>query len=146
MKIAKFTEAFSVAPQLTGQDLEAVAAAGFRLLINNCPDGEAPDQPTSAELSAAARRLGLEYRHVPVVPGQISDEQVTAIRKVLAEGQGPALAFCRSGTRSATLWALASAGPMSPDDILKTAADAGYDLSALRGRIAEAASRQASEK
>ncbi|RDI56755.1 TIGR01244 family sulfur transferase [Microvirga subterranea] len=145
MKIAKLTDGFSVAPQLSVRDVEAASAAGFRLLINNRPDGEAPDQPTSAELSAAARRLGLDYRHVPVVPGQISDEQVAAIRKALAEGQGPALAFCRSGTRSATLWALASADTMPPEEILRTAGDAGYDLSALRGRISEAASRHAGE-
>ncbi len=142
MKIAKLTDGFSVAPQLTEQDLEAVAAAGFRLLINNRPDSEAQDQPTSAELSAAARRHGLDYRHVPVVPGQISDEQVAAFKEALADGQGPALAFCRSGTRSATLWALASADAMPPEEILKTARDAGYDLSALRGRISEAANRQ----
>src|SRR5690349_13154303 len=116
MKTAKLTDGFSVAPQLSVKDVEAASAAGFRILINNRPDGEAPDQPTSAELSAAASRLALDYRHVPVVRGQISDEQVAALRKALAEGQGPALAFCRSGTRSATLWALASAGPMSPDD------------------------------
>lgn len=141
MKIAKLSDAISVAPQLTPEDLEAAAAAGFRMLINNRPDGEAPDQPGSAELSAIAERLGLDYRHIPVVPGQITDEQVADFQAALKEGKGPALAFCRTGTRSTTLWALAATDTMPPDDILRKAADAGYDLSALRPRI-EAAGRQ----
>jgi sulfide:quinone oxidoreductase len=146
MKVAKLTPDLSVAPQLTEKDLEEAAAAGFRSIINNRPDGEAPDQPRNEELAAAARRLGLEYRHIPVVPGQRPTDQVEMLRTYLSEAKGPTLAFCRTGTRSTTLWALASAHDLAPDVILNTAAVAGYNLEALRPQLEAAAQGGAASK
>lgn len=114
-------------------------APTFRTIINNRPDGEEPGQPTSAEIEAEARRLGLDYIHLPVVPGKIIDDQVRKFSEVIAHHEGPILAFCRTGTRSATLWALSQSGKRTPDDILKTAAGAGYDLSSLAQRLGEKA-------
>jgi sulfide:quinone oxidoreductase len=142
MRTARLTPALSVAPQLSEVDMEQAAAAGFRTIINNRPDGEAPDQPPSESLAAAASRLGLQYRHIPVVAGEISPEQIDAFRNALAEAAGPALAFCRSGTRSTTLWALSEAGRLAPDEILKTANDAGYGLEHLRPRLEELRKRR----
>ncbi|WP_262027386.1 TIGR01244 family sulfur transferase [Microvirga sp. Mcv34] len=143
MPFAKLTDNLSVAPQLRLDDLEQAAAAGFRSIINNRPDGEASDQPSSETLAAAAQRLGLAYRHIPVVPGQLSPEQVAAFKEALTAAAGPTLAFCRTGTRSTSLWALASAPHLSPDEILRIAAAAGYNLEALRPQI-EAAARNRS--
>jgi uncharacterized protein (TIGR01244 family) len=140
MKIAKLTDNLSVAPQLMPEDLEAVAEAGFKAIINNRPDGEAPDQPRGEDLAATAQRLGLAYRHIPVVSGQLSPSQVQAFKDAVTTTEGPALAFCRTGTRSTTLWALASTRHLAPDAILSIAAGAGYNLEALRPQI-EAASR-----
>lgn len=141
MPFTKLTDNPSVAPQLSPEDLREAAAAGFRSIINNRPDGEAPDQPSSDTLAAAAHRLGLAYRHIPVVPGQLSPDHVEAFREALMSTTGPTLSFCRTGTRSTTLWALASARHLAPDEILRIAADAGYNLEALRPQI-EAASRE----
>ena len=77
----------------------------------------------------------MNARHIPVVPGAISDEQVAQFKAALAELPGPVVAFCRSGARAASLWALSNAGLRSADDIISTAAEAGYDLSALRERL-----------
>ncbi|MGO4525835.1 TIGR01244 family sulfur transferase [Microvirga sp. 2MCAF35] len=140
MPFAKLTDNLSVAPQLSPEDLQKAAAAGFRSIINNRPDGEAPDQPLSDTLAATAQRLGLAYRHIPVVPGQLSPEQVEGFKEALTAADGPTLAFCRTGTRSTSLWALASARHLAPDVILRAAAAAGYNLEALRPQI-EAASR-----
>jgi sulfide:quinone oxidoreductase len=107
MKIAKLTPFLAVSPQIAEADLGALAAQGFRAVINNRPDGEAEDQPESAALAAAAGRVGLEYRHVPVVSGKITDDDVAAFARALDAVKGPVLAFCRTGTRSTTLWALA---------------------------------------
>jgi len=145
MKVTKLTPNISVAHQLTEQDLEAAAAAGFKTIINNRPDGEAPDQPRSEALSAAADRLGLAYRHIPVVPGQLSDEQVEAFRTFLNDAQKPALAFCRTGTRSATLWALAASDRLSANEILQTTSEAGYDFEALRPQLESAAAKRSSD-
>ena len=135
MKIAKITPFLSVSPQIAEVDLGTLAAQGFRAVINNRPDGEAEDQPASATLAAAAERVGLDYRHVPAVSGKITDDDVAAFAEALDEVKGPVLAFCRTGTRSTTLWALAEARHLDPAVILTTAADAGYDLAALKPRL-----------
>ena len=135
MKVTKLTPNISVAHQLTAQDLEQAAAAGFKTIINNRPDGEAPDQPRSDELAAAAQHLGLAYHHIPAVSGQITSEQVEAFRTALGGAAKPALAFCRTGKRSTTLWALAASDRLSANEILQTTAEAGYDLEALRPQL-----------
>lgn len=139
MKAVRLTPNLSVAPQLTEQDLEEAAAAGFKTVINNRPNGEAPDQPRGEDLAAAAKRLGLTYKHIPVVPGQLSNDQVQAFRAAVTEAEKPALAFCRTGTRSTTLWALAASDRLSPNEILQTASEAGYNLEALRPQLEAAA-------
>jgi uncharacterized protein (TIGR01244 family) len=88
MKIAKLTPFLAVSPQIAEADLGALAAQGFRAVINNRPDGEAEDQPESAALAAAAGRVGLEYRQVPVVSGRITDDDVAAFAQALDEVKG----------------------------------------------------------
>jgi len=111
-----------------------VAGLAVRILVNNRPDGEEPGQPSSAEMESAARAAGLDYRHIPIAGG-FSEADVEAMAEAL--DQGPALAFCRSGTRSTWLWALARASRgADPEALAAAAAAAGYDLSPLRGALA----------
>ena len=138
MSIARLSPQFWVSPQVGPEELARIAASGVRAIVNNRPDGEAPDQPASLDLEAEAKRLGLAYTHIPIVPGQIDALQVRALERFLAETEGPVLAFCRTGTRSASLWALAQAGHCRPDELLAAAAGAGYDLSSLRPRLEQA--------
>ena len=99
-----------VAPQLTPAAMADVAAAGFRSVVNNRPDFEhGPDQPTSAQIEAAARAAGLEYRHLPVDGGYQSPEEIAAFAQLLQTLPRPLLAFCRSGARSTRLIAAAGA-------------------------------------
>ncbi|WP_457089884.1 TIGR01244 family sulfur transferase [Microvirga sp. P5_D2] len=144
MKVTKLTPNISVAHQLTEQDFEQAAAAGFKTIINNRPDGEAPDQPRSDELAAAAKRLGLAYQPIPAVSGQISNNQVEAFRTALGGAAKPALAFCRTGTRSTTLWALAASDRLSASEILKTISEAGYNLEALRPQLEATSNKRSS--
>ena len=104
MEYQRQTDRLATAPQVRPEDLREIAASGFVGLINNRPDGEAPDQPSSLELEAEARRIGLAYWHVPVVPGEMTDEDVRAFAAALREAGGPVLAFCRTGNRSAALF------------------------------------------
>jgi uncharacterized protein (TIGR01244 family) len=98
------------------------------MIVNNRPDEEEPGQPSAAELEAAARAAGLDYRHVPVGSG-FSASQVEAMTEALEAAQGAVLAFCRSGTRSTLLWALArSQQGDAADELTRKAAAAGYDL------------------
>jgi len=114
-------------------------APDFGTIINNRPDAEEPGQPSSAEIEAEARRLGLDYVHLPVVPGKITDADAERFGEAIARRKGPILAFCRTGTRSATLWALSQSGRRTADEILKTADAAGYDLGAIAPRLEEKA-------
>ena len=118
-----------VAPQIQPDDVAAAAAAGVRTIVNNRPDGEEPLQPASHEIADAARRAGLGYVHIPV-QGSFSEAQVNRMAEALEDG--PVLAFCRSGTRSTYLWALARASRgADADALIRQAAAAGYDLRPL---------------
>jgi uncharacterized protein (TIGR01244 family) len=100
-----------VAPQLTPEAMAEAAAMGFKSVVNNRPDFEhGPDQPTSAQIEAAARAAGLEYRHLPVDGGYQSPEEIAAFAALLQELPRPLLAFCRSGARSTRLFMAAAAG------------------------------------
>ena len=129
--IRRVTDEFAVAPQLQPGDLGGVAAQGFRLVVNNRPDAEAPGQPTSAVMAAAAAEAGMSYLHIPVV-GDARPDQVEAMSRAVKAAEGPILAFCRSGTRSITVWARgqASGGDRPRDELIRLGHDAGYDLSA----------------
>ena len=122
-----------VAGQITPSDVAEAAAQGVTMIVNNRPDDEEPGQPTGAEIEAAAEAAGLEYRFIPVAGG-ISIDRIAAMAEALGDAEGPVLAFCRSGTRSAFLWALARAGMGDEAEALVgKAAAAGYDLAPIRG-------------
>lgn len=135
MNIKTLAPDISVSSQLTPQDVGLAAAQGFRSIIINRPDGESDDQPGHQVIAEAAERHGLKVIYLPIVPGQLTDSDVTMFATALRELPAPALAFCRTGTRSATLWALAQAGHLSVEAILRTTSVAGYDLAALRPRL-----------
>lgn len=120
------------APQIALSDVAEAAARGYRAVISNRPDGEEPGQPTAEEIRAAAEAAGLPFRHIPMRPGVLNAADVEAMREALDDLPGPILGFCRSGTRTAYLWALASAGLRPGDEIVEAGAAAGYDLSPLR--------------
>ena len=130
----RVTDDFTTAPQIAVADVAEARRQGFTTIINNRPDGEAPGQPASAEIEAAAKAAGLAYAHIPVVGGP-TPAQVEAVRKVVEAADGPVLAFCRSGTRSIITWALgqASSGAMSRAELTQLARHAGYDLSGVLG-------------
>jgi uncharacterized protein (TIGR01244 family) len=101
----------SVAPQLDPAAMALAARAGFKSVVNNRPDFEGgPDQPTSAQMEAAARAAGLQYRYLPVNGGYQSPEEIAAFARLLEELPRPLLAFCRSGARSTRLFMTASGG------------------------------------
>ena len=137
MPFKPLTPNLFVCPQPDDAEIAQAAAEGFRAVIDNRPDGEEPNQISSAQMQALAAAHGMGFAHVPVVPGQIGNEDVARMADALARLDGPVLAYCRTGTRSATLWALTQAGALPADQIIATAADAGYDLTALRPRLSQ---------
>lgn len=108
LPIRPIADAICVAPQLTPEAMAEAARAGFKSVINNRPDFEhGPDQPTSAQMQAAAEAAGLQYRHLPVAGGYQSPEEAAALAALLRELPQPLLMFCRSGARSTRLYQMA---------------------------------------
>ncbi|HSV04079.1 MAG TPA: TIGR01244 family sulfur transferase [Phenylobacterium sp.] len=130
----RVTDQISVSPQIAPDDVARAAAQGFRTIINNRPDGEAPDQPSGHQIEQAAREAGLAYFHIPVRGGP-TPEQVETTERVVSEADKPVLAFCRSGNRSILTWALAEthAGARDRQELIALGRQAGYDLSAALG-------------
>ena len=137
MQTKKITSAVSVAEQISAADVGEIAAQGFRSIICNRPDGEAGDQPTFAEIEAAAKASGILATYQPVISGKVMDEDAVAFGKLVEELPNPVLAYCRTGTRCATLWSLSQASKgASLSDVLSATKSAGYDMSGVVRRIA----------
>ena len=137
MDVKRINDHVSVSPQISPADFPALKALGFTAVINNRPDGESPDQPSSATMQAAAEQAGLSYHFIPLGRDGVSPQLVDAETEALEGSAGPVLAFCRSGTRSTTLWALSQAGKMPAHEIVAAAAHAGYDISHLLGHLSQ---------
>jgi len=137
LEIKRIDGHVSVSGQIRPEDIPALKAAGFTTIVNNRPDGEAPDQPTSAEVEAAAKAAGLDYVAIPLGREGVSSDMVEKTREVLEGSTGPVFAFCRSGTRSTTLWALSQAGSEDAESIIGKAQNAGYDMSHLAGHLSQ---------
>lgn len=125
----RVNDRLSVSPQITPQEVAEAKAMGFVAIVNNRPDGEAPDQPAGAEIEAAAKAAGLAYVHIPV-RGMPTREQVGETHAAIEGAGGPVLAFCRSGTRCINTWSIGErlAG-RDRDELVRIGAAAGYDLS-----------------
>ena len=136
MDIKRISETISVSPQIDASDLEAIRAAGFRSVICNRPDSEGADQPTHEEIATAAREAGLAFVYQPVTSGKVTDADAEAFGEAMRTLPGPVLAYCRSGTRSATLWSLAEAANRPMPEILAATKAAGYDMNGVARRIA----------
>ena len=129
----KIDDSISVYGQIRPEDVATAATQGFTTIVNNRPEEEEHGQPAGGAIKAAAKEAGLAYVAIPITHAVFSIPQVDAMRKAMAEATGPVLAFCRSGTRSTLLWALASAAEGSDaDEIAHKAAAAGYDVSPVR--------------
>lgn len=129
-------DTISVAGQVTPADVAEAAAQGFTFIINNRPEEEQPGQPDGADIEAAATAAGLGYAAIPITHAGFSMPQVEAMRAALDAAPGKVLAFCRSGTRSTLIWALARATMGDTPDLLAAKAEAaGYDLSPIRAPL-----------
>ncbi|MCC6829662.1 MAG: TIGR01244 family phosphatase [Novosphingobium sp.] len=132
----KLSETVFASPQIGLAEIATAAAQGIALIINNRPEGESDDQTPGAAIEQAARAAGLGYIAIPITHAGFSEPQVKAMAEALGAADGPVLAYCRSGTRSTLLWALAEASRgASPDELAAKAAQAGYDITPVRALV-----------
>jgi sulfide:quinone oxidoreductase len=142
-KIVFLSPHFAVAGQLEAEDFAEAARLGFKVIINNRPDGEEEHQLPNHAAADQARRLALSYHHIP--SGKLdlfSDQVVDASEAAFAAADGPVLAYCRSGTRCAIIWAAVSARSLPVDEVLATLLSAGFDFDFLRDDLEEQAGRR----
>jgi uncharacterized protein (TIGR01244 family) len=137
LELKRINEKVTVSPQISPEDVAAIKAAGFVAIINNRPDGEAPDQAPSAVIEKAAHDAGLAYHYIPLGREGVSSQMVEETKSALEGSAGPVFCYCRSGTRSTTLWALSQAGKQPAAEIISAAANAGYDMSHLAGHLSQ---------
>lgn len=135
MDIHPVDAGFAVAAQMQPEELAALAGQGFAAVICTRPDGEEPGQPPLDAMREAAQGAGLAFHHIPVAGGQFPAADIAAFAAVRRGTQGKVLGYCRTGTRAVTLDALANIRGLSAADRIANAKAAGYDLSALAGRM-----------
>lgn len=141
MDLRRITADYAVAPQIDPSDMALLAAEGFTTVICNRPDDEVAPELQMAAMRAAATAAGLRFVDNPVVNGGLTIEMVEGQARAIEEAKGQVFAYCRSGTRSTIVWALSQAGNLPTDDMISAAAQAGYDLTGMRGQIEALAAR-----
>ncbi len=135
MDLRPITPEYAVAPQIFPEDIAAIAAAGYKSVMCNRPDGEEFGQPDFHAISEAAEAAGLDVRWVPIVNGMLRPDDVDAFKSALDELPQPLLAYCRTGTRCTMMWTMAMHGHVPDADLLKLTTEAGYDMRGLIGQM-----------
>lgn len=134
----------SATAQVSEEDVKTAAQEGYTVLISNRPDGEEDGQPAADTVRKWARENGLDFRHIPVSGSDITMEKISGYHDAFEGADGKALAFCKTGKRSAALWALSRAREgADADTLIKTASGAGYDLSNIRPFLEQLSGHQA---
>ena len=102
MTITKIADGYAVSPQISHEEVERIAAAGFRSLVCNRPDSEDGAVPR-AMIRQIAEARGLRFHYIPV-EGNVSRDHVDQMARVLRRAPRPVLAYCRSGSRATELF------------------------------------------
>lgn len=139
MNLGKIEDNFFVSTQLLHDHIKTLSEQGFKAIINNRPDGERGFYPSNAEMAKLAAEHGMDYHFIPVNPMAMTMEPVVNFANAMAETEGPVVAYCASGRRSAMIWALANAGKKPTEEILSACAAQGHDLSQMRPMLMQMA-------
>jgi len=137
MNAANLTETIAVAGQINPAQVAEIAQAGFKVLVNNRPDGEEPGQPDSAQIAAAAAKAGLEYHHFPVTAMDFPGPDADRMAALFNDETSPVFAFCRSGTRCTNLW-VTTRSPQERQAAVQRAQSLGFDLGMAARALATA--------
>ncbi|MBK0329132.1 TIGR01244 family phosphatase [Rhodobacteraceae bacterium F11138] len=132
MEMRPLSPRYSVSPQISAEDISAIAQAGISLVVCNRPDQEVPPSHQSKAIADAVRAAGMRFEFLPLTHQTMTPENVALQHELIEDAEGPVLAYCASGTRSSVVWALGEAKTRSPDEILADTAAAGYQLDGLR--------------
>jgi uncharacterized protein (TIGR01244 family) len=122
----------TAAGALTRDHIEALAAAGTKVIINNRPDSEDPGQLDADEARRLCAAHGIAYHHIAFVNATLTAAHVDTMAAALKAANGPVVAHCRSGTRSTMVWALTRVREgEDPAALVALGARNGVDISGL---------------
>lgn len=139
MDIREINPKFSVAPQISPDQMHDLVAAGFKRVLCNRPDAEVPESHQAAAMEAAAKQAGLEFFTCPLTHQNMTPDVIAENHDLIVGCDGPVVAYCASGTRSTIAWALAAVKDTPVDDVLSAARAAGYELGNLLPTLEAAA-------
>ncbi|SEK40977.1 beta-lactamase hydrolase domain-containing protein [Pacificibacter marinus] len=106
MQVRRINGMFSIANQVEAQNIESLVHAGYKTLICNRPDGETGDFDAFAKIAEMAKRYGIKAVYLPIEAVGASPEDQNAFDELILDCPKPIVAYCRSGTRPATLWTM----------------------------------------
>jgi uncharacterized protein (TIGR01244 family) len=135
MELRQITPDYIVSPQISVEDVPAIAAAGIKTVICNRPDTEIGAEHHAARIEEAVRAAGMEFVLNPFDNRTMTADNMNRQREVIEGMEKPVLAYCRTGTRSTVVWALGQAGSMSVHDIIQSAENAGYQLAGMQSQL-----------
>jgi len=141
--VTYITPTFAVTAALQPEDFADLRAKGFKAVISNLPDGEQDGDLSGRQAARFAWQQGLSFRHLPADKMELfSDGLVGQMEDALRGLDGPVIAYCRSGMRSAIVWAAASARNQPVACVLAALTRAGFDLDFLSEDLQEQADQQ----
>ena len=136
MQITQLDTLTYVGPQIFAANMDDLKRLGIGTIIVARPEGETDDQPSISDIRKAANEFGIAVHQIPALPSNITDGDVRAYCAITSGTDHPVFTYCRSGMRATSLWALCAAQHgADPDEILRTAKDANFDLTTLASRF-----------
>lgn len=135
MNFRTLSPVYTTSPQIRPADVPLLKDAGYACVICNRPDGEIPPDLHAAVMRKAVEDAGMTFVFNPIIGGAMTAENVTAQDAAMASATGPVFAYCASGNRSSIVWALANAGRIPTDEMIRAAAIHGYNLEPARAMI-----------
>ncbi|MFT4717602.1 MAG: hypothetical protein ACI861_000548 [Paracoccaceae bacterium] len=142
MQINQISPDYSVAAQISKADVEAIAKAGFKSLICNRPDEEIEPDLNAAAMALEAKKHGLSFVYNPISNQGMTQENLDAQARAMAETDGSTFAYCRSGTRCAICWSFVQGSVLPSEAIIEATASAGYNLEHLRPHLQALATQE----
>ena len=77
---------------------------GFQMIICNRPDHEDIGQPTAKVIAEECKQFEILFHHIPLLNAPFENQSIKMQQTLVNECDGPVLAYCRSGQRSAQVW------------------------------------------
>lgn len=140
MGIEKIADYLYISRQLTERTAKLAAQYDVKTVICNRPDGEEANQPDFETVKKWLHAAGIEnVVYMPTTVDKIDDAQLKEFQETISQSPAPIVAYCRTGTRSALMWALNQAKRGVEVNSLIRAADlAGIDLTPMRDKLEKA--------